>query len=130
MTRHMKAYRELHPANKERSRDVYVRVEGEDRFWYVGKSVASACSGEEAVAFQKRVILEHAKVLQPINIGKSKRLQLWAAPYGTEIQVAEHKQPLSSIDSVKVNQDAQAQSLLGPSVGFEPEQYQVHVCCI
>ena len=72
---------------------------------------------------QKRIILEHAKLLQR-ELAIAKELQLWTAPRNTEISVAERRQSLTSVDDVRVSKALIAEALEGPKVGFEPEQYQ------
>ena len=102
---HMKPFAALRAADtsasRELSRDVYVRAEGAERFWFVGKSVGSAeCDGPSAVLVQKRIILEHAKRLQR-ELAAARTLQLWTAPANTEVAVAQRKQPLTSLSGLR-----------------------------
>jgi len=70
------------------------------------------------VAFEKSLLLEHAKLLQR-ELRVAKKLQLWVAPPNSEVRVAQRQVPLRSLASVKLDADA-----LGPDdVGFAPEQY-------
>lgn len=67
MEKAMRGYITLRPQDttKETNRDVYVRAEGSEKFFYVGKSVgsqAASCCAGSAILLNKRVILEHARV--------------------------------------------------------------------
>ena len=74
-----------------------------------------------SASIQKRVIFEHAKLLQKeIRMGKT--LTLWSAPPNTEVLVAQHKQNLSPV-ATETDKELVMRALVGPSVGFEPEQY-------
>jgi len=123
---HMKTYDALARTTPATNQvDVYVRSSKSNKFWYVGKSLAQdgICNAAESVVLQKRVILEHGKLLQR-ELELAKELQLWTAPRNTEIKVAERRQPLTSLEGVRVSKELIAQALDGPKVGFEPEQYQ------
>lgn len=126
-TEHMRAFASLSASTPPENKvDVYVRApqSTSKRFWYVGKVLASVgtCDAASAVILQKRLIFEHAKLLQ-LELRMAKELQLWTAPINTEVRVAEHRQPLTSVDDVRVPKDVRAAALDGPRVGFEPEQY-------
>ena len=48
--------------------DVYVHAPGKDKFWFVGKVAARAEATDDyglAAVVQKRLVFEHAKLLQP-----------------------------------------------------------------
>ena len=78
--------------------DVYVHAEGKERFWFVGKANARADATSDyglAVVVQKRHVLEHAKLLQPRELGVGKpTLELWCAPPNSEVKVAQRQQAL------------------------------------
>lgn len=123
---HMRAYARLAGSTPASNQvDVYVRSSRSDKFWFVGKSLAAegVCDAGTSVVLQKRVVLEHAKLLQK-ELEVAKELQLWTAPRNTEIKVAERRQALSSLADVRVSKELLATALDGPQVGFEPEQYQ------
>ena len=59
--------------------DVYVHAPGKDKFWFVGKVAARAEATDDyglAAVVQKRLVFEHAKLLQPREIGLSKTLEV------------------------------------------------------
>lgn len=88
--------------------DVYVHGAGKPKFWFVGKSVAREGSTDDyalSVVVQKRLVLEHAKLLQPRELGGASKLELWAAPPNSEISVAQHKQGLRPLDGLKAGPD-------------------------
>ena len=65
--------------------DVYVHAAGSDKFWYVGKSCArNGVGGVDgpalSVVLQRRLALEHAKLLQPDELGRAQKLEVWCAP--------------------------------------------------
>ena len=123
---HMRAYHKLAGATSHDNQlDVYVRSSTSEKFWYTGKSLAAdgVCNAASSVVLQKRIILEHAKLLQR-ELAVAKELQLWTAPRNTEIRVAERRQALTLVDGVRVSKSLIAEALEGPQVGFEPEQYQ------
>lgn len=127
MTAAMNAYVELRGIDKLQTKDisvdVYVKASGADKFWFVGKSVGckngeGACDATSSLLLQKRIVLEHAKKLQR-ELAESKQLQLWSAPSGTEVMVAQRKQALTCLDGMRA-----AEGLVETArVGFEPEQY-------
>lgn len=101
--------------------DVYVHGAGKPKFWFVGKSVAREGSTDDyalSVVVQKRLVLEHAKLLQPRELGGASKLELWVAPPNSEISVAQHKQGLRPLDGLKAGPE-----LTMEDVGFLPEQY-------
>jgi len=121
--RHMKAYNALRKG-PEFGCDVYVNADGSEKFWFVGKSVLDeslACDPTTSAGIQKRIILEHAKLLQK-EVRMAKALTLWTAPSNSEVSVAQHQQALTQVPSVG-DEDLVAKALAGPLVGFEPEQY-------
>lgn len=62
--------------------DVYVHAPGKDKFWFVGKVAARAEATDDyglAAVVQKRLVFEHAKLLQPREIGLSKTLEVRGA---------------------------------------------------
>lgn len=123
----MKAYVELRGVDKAKTADVsadcYVKAAGAEKFWFVGKSVGCAggpgeCDARSSVLLQKRLVLEHAKKLQR-ELAEAKQLQLWTAPSGTEVMVAQRKQALDCLDGARAAEGLAAAA----RVGFEPEQY-------
>jgi|AntAceMinimDraft_5_1070358.scaffolds.fasta_scaffold50316_1 hypothetical protein len=125
--KHMKAYSALRAGPSgynEYCCDVYVNAEGSEKFWFVGKSVLGeslACEPMLSAGIQKRIIFEHAKLLQK-EVRVAKALTLWAAPANTEVAVAQHQQALTKVPAVN-DEALVAAALAGPLVGFEPEQY-------
>lgn len=105
--------------------DVYVHAQGDDRFWFVGKACARDGCIEDgpalAVVKQKRLVLEHAKLLQPRTLGKRDAvLELWCAPPNTEVAVSQRQLSLRALDALKPGSE-----LAKTDVGFLPEQYTV-----
>ena len=101
--------------------DVYVQADGSEKFWFVGKSCArrGACDDEAAlsVVVQKRLVLEHAKLLQGELKRAKGKLLAWCAPANTEVAVAQRQQGLRSLVDIK------ARDLLSmEDCGFMPEQ--------
>lgn len=107
--------------------DVYVHAEGAERFWFVGKSCSrEGAAGEDGPALsvvkQKRLVLEHAKLLQPREFARTKaNLELWSAPPNSEVSVSQRQQGLRRLD--ELSKDEALKSLEMSDVGFLPEQY-------
>ena len=103
--------------------DVYVRSAGSEKFWFVGKSAAPHDACEDAGAcsalVQKRLVLEHSKLLQ-LSLKTAKDLQMWCAPGNSEMKVAQKLESLRPLDGIKGARDA----LPMDACGFEPEQYK------
>ena len=107
--------------------DVYVHAKGAEKFWFVGKCCAREGAGLEdgpalAAVRQKRLVFEHAKLLQPRELGglkgmKPKDLELWCAPPNSEISVAQRMQGLRSLNDMKP-----VDELTMEDVGFLPER--------
>jgi len=126
----MKAHRDLWPKDPSRSvsLDVYVRAEDGAKFFFVGKAVGheSQCDAPSAVLLQKRVVLSHARLLQPEleqlhQLGKP--LQLWTAPANSEMSVAQRRQRLTSLQGIKLDPGMRDAAAAGQVIaGFEPEQ--------
>jgi hypothetical protein len=126
----MRAHRDLwvKDASRELCADVYVRAEGAPRFYFVGKACGSAgvCDAPRAVLAQKRLILEHARLLRPEleqqhRLGKA--LQLWTAPANTELIVAQRKQALTPLHGLRLDPAlSSAASARQVIAGFEPEE--------
>ena len=77
--------------------DVYVHAVGSDRLWWVGKSCARGGVGGVdgaalAVVLQKQLVLENAKILQPLELGQAEELEVWCAPLGGELTSAQRKE--------------------------------------
>lgn len=73
--RHMAAFRKL-GASKSNSVDCYVRRDDSEKYFYVGKSTGGqVCDGITSAGLQKRIILEHAKLLQS-ELKRAKTLQV------------------------------------------------------
>lgn len=123
--KHMVQYEELRVAGYPPPNvvDVYVHAQGDERFWFVGKACAQDGVVEDGPALsvvkQKRLVFEHAKLLQPRLLGKKGAvLELWCAPANTEVSVAQRQIPLRGLDGLKP-----APELSMDNVGFLPEQY-------
>ena len=119
----MKAYKRLRAKDFSNCVDVYVRNPKSDKFWFVGKSAANVevCDPSIGAAVQKRIIFEHAKLLQT-ELRRSSTLQLWIAPPNTELEVAKHQITLAP--GARGLKEALISSALGATqVGFDPEQY-------
>ena len=87
LARHMAQYYELRVRGSPEPNvcDVYVHAVGSDKFWWVGKSCARDGAGGAdgpalSVILQKQLVLEHAKILQPLELGQAKELEVWCAP--------------------------------------------------
>ena len=128
--KHMQQYEELRingypPPNVV---DVYVHAKGAEKFWFVGKCcVRDGVVDEDGPAMaavkQKRLVFEHAKLLQPREMGglkgsKPKELELWCAAANSEVSVAQRQQGLRALDTLKPDG-----ALSMEDVGFLPEQY-------
>jgi len=124
----MHSFREVCPTDltRERSRDVYVRAEGSPKYFFVGKATGSGIEAAGAILSQKRVVLEHAKLLdQELRTADLQKvpLQIWTAPLGTEVAVAQRDQALTSLASAKLSaEERQLVSSGEARAGFEPEQ--------
>ena len=94
--------------------------EASDKLWYVGKSVArqGACDDPaQSVLAQKRLVLEHSKLLVEELRLATAPLTMWFAPPDSEMQVAQRMlslQPLDGMPRPTLSQD---------DSGFEPEQW-------
>jgi hypothetical protein len=120
--RHMRSFMKLRNSDWSNTCDVYVRADHKEKWWFVGKATGGNLHDPVvSVSIQKRVILEHAKLLQS-ELRLARTLNLWTAPPNTEVEVAQHKQPLTRASSCK-DTELMAKALFGPDVGFEPEQY-------
>jgi hypothetical protein len=105
--------------------DVYVHERGAEKFWFVGKACARDGKLEDgpalSVVLQKRLVLEHAKLLQPRQLGRAKgKLELWCAPPNSEVAVAQRQQGLRHLDGIRKPLEDE---LSLEDVGFLPEQY-------
>ena len=140
--RAMRAYAALRGEKgaADRAVDVYVKGVGPlvgssgglCRFWYVGKAVGCAGSdgaqaeaqegfdGAASVLAQKRLILEHAKLLQR-ELKEAAALELWWAPPNTEVAVARRQQQLHGMEGLRLS-EAQRSSP-DDCCGFSPEVY-------
>lgn len=127
----MYAHRDLWDKDASRAlcTDVYVRADGAAKFYFIGKAVgcdAERCDAPSAVLAQKRLILEHARLLRPEleqqhRLGKA--LQLWTAPANTELIVAQRKQALTPLHRLKLDPDLRSAAAAGQAVaGFQPEE--------
>ena len=101
--------------------DVYVRSERSEKFWFVGKSAGPRGACDDAAAcsavVQKRLVLEHAKLLQ-LELRMAPALELWCAPLNSEMRVAQKQQGLRRLDGLSGARDA----LSMDACGFLPEQ--------
>jgi len=122
---HMRQYRQLlvpgyPPPNQV---DVYVHAAGDERFWFVGKVCAREGledGAARAAVKQKRLVLEHAKVLQPRHLGRAKgQLELWCAPANSEMRVAQRQQELRRLGLSQ----SEVADIGHEDVGYLPEQY-------
>uniref|UniRef100_A0A7S3EYE2 Uncharacterized protein n=1 Tax=Haptolina ericina TaxID=156174 RepID=A0A7S3EYE2_9EUKA len=126
MEAHMRTHSKLAAATpKNQHADVYVRATGSEKFFFVGKALAAegVCDAHSAVVLQKRIILEHGKLLQR-ELKAAAELELWTAPRNTELIVAEKRQRLYPMVEVRVSKEVREEAMQGPKVGFEPEQYE------
>ena len=120
--KHMKLFGKLqNPADRSNQVDCYVREDGNEKFWFVGKSVAKAgCCNDAALSMvaQKRMIFEHSQLLvRELQLAKGS-LQLWAAPANTEMKVAQKMMGLRRVDQLP-----RPETLATGDCGFEPEQW-------
>jgi len=76
MERHMKSFMKLRAGDWSNVADVYVKGENSEKFYFVGKATGGeTCAPEVSVSVQKRIILEHSKLLQS-ELRLSKTLQV------------------------------------------------------
>ena len=120
----MRSWNALHETPQELDVcDVYVRSTTSNKFYFVGKSATRRDACDDAAArsavLQKRLVLEHSKLLQ-LSLKTAKELQLWCAPANTEMRVAQKLQGLRALDGVRGVRD----DLSMDAVGFLPEQYE------
>jgi hypothetical protein len=119
----MQSWNALHEDEKPAIVDVYVRAEGAERFWFVGKSAARQDACDDAAArsavVQKRLVLEHSKLLQ-MELRTARALTLWCAPGNSEVAVARKQQGLRPLDGLQGVREQLAMS----ECGFLPEQYE------
>ena len=140
LARHIAQYYELRVCGSPEPNvcDVYVHAVGSDKFWWVGKSCAREGAGGVdgpalAVILQKQLVLEHAKILQPLELGQADELEVWCAPLNGEFTSAQRAEDgIHSLTSLRPNAsdgtsaeegsgDATAVAVLAMSdVGFLP----------
>ena len=119
--KHLKLFKSLEdPQDRSNMCDCYVRAEGNDKFWFVGKAVAKAGSCDDAalaMVAQKRLVLEHAKALVRELAMTTAPLQMWVAPANTEMRVAQKYEGLRRVDQLKRG------ALSADDCGYEPEHW-------
>ena len=119
--KHLKLFKSLEdPEDRSNMCDCYVRAEGNDKFWFVGKAVAKAGSCDDAalaMVAQKRLVLEHAKALVRELAMTTAPLQMWVAPANTEMRVAQKYEGLRRVDQLKRG------ALSADDCGYEPEHW-------
>ena len=87
----------------------------------LARAAANACedAGACSALVQKRLVLEHSKLLQ-LSLKTAKDLQMWCAPGNTEMKVGQKLESLRPLDGIKGTRDALPMDVCG----FEPEQYK------
>ena len=119
--KHFELFKSLQdPEDRSNMVDCYVRAEGNDKFWFVGKAVAKAGSCDDAalaMVAQKRLVLEHAKALVRELAMTTESLQMWVAPPNTEMRVAQKMEGLRRIDQLKRG------DLSVEDCGYDPETW-------
>ena len=119
--KHLKLFKSLEdPEDRSNMCDCYVRAEGNDKFWFVGKAVAKAGSCDDAalaMVAQKRLVLEHAKALVRELAMTTAPLQMWVAPANTEMRVAQKYEGLRRVDQLKRG------ALSADDCGYDPEHW-------
>ena len=119
--KHFELFKSLQdPEDRSNMVDCYVRAEGNDKFWFVGKAVAKAGSCDDAalaVVAQKRLVLEHAKALVRELAMTTESLQMWVAPPNTEMRVAQKMEGLRRVDQLKRG------DLSVDDCGYDPETW-------
>lgn len=108
------------PEDRSNMVDCYVRAEGNEKFWFVGKAVAKAGSCDDAalaMVAQKRLVLEHAKALVRELALTTEPLQMWVAPANTEMRVAQKMEGLRRVDQLKRGE------LSVDDCGYDPETW-------
>ena len=119
--KHFELFKSLEdPEDRSNMCDCYVRAEGNDKFWFVGKAVAKAGSCDDAalaMVAQKRLVLEHAKALVRELAMTTAPLQMWVAPANTEMRVAQKFEGLRRVDQLKRG------ALSVDDCGYDPETW-------
>ena len=119
--KHFELFKSLQdPEDRSNMVDCYVRAEGNDKFWFVGKAVAKAGSCDDAalaMVAQKRLVLEHSKALVRELAMATAPLQMWVAPPNTEMRVAQKMEGLRRIDQLKRGE------LSVDDCGYDPETW-------
>ena len=120
--KHFELFKSLQdPEDRSNMVDCYVRAEGNDKFWFVGKAVAKAGSCDDAalaMVAQKRLVLEHAKALVRELQLATVPLQMWVAPPNTEMRVAQKMQGLRRVDVLR-----RPETLAVDDCGYDPETW-------
>ena len=118
---HFELFKSLQdPEDRSNMVDCYVRAEGNEKFWFVGKAVAKAGSCDDAalaMVAQKRLVLEHAKALVRELALTTEPLQMWVAPGNTEMRVAQKMEGLRRVDTLKRGE------LSVDDCGYDPETW-------
>lgn len=111
-------------AEEELVNDVYARDPETDVFWYVGKIArVSDVPIDKAVGRQWALIEEHSARLRPIELyPKWGRLELWAAPGDSELDVAYCKPEIVFLQMDRDVEDAC--HVKNTEVGFAGELYE------
>lgn len=105
------------------TRDVYVREQQSQVFWFVGKvSYVSTVSLQQCVAKQWPLIEMHAANLRPIELFPSRgSLEIWTAPGDSEMDVAYNRPDVVFQKMVK---DVDFGGVKNNLVGFQGEVYE------
>lgn len=108
------------------SRDIYVRLNNSQIFWFIGKiNHKSSVTAVSAVNFYSALIIEYSKALRPLELaGKGKAmsdLQIWTARGNSEMDIVQNigmleRVEFSAIDDASLN-------VVSEDIGFEPEIY-------
>jgi len=119
-----KTFKSIYAAGgKDTVMDIYVRDPDTSTFWFVGK--VARCTGtvtpQGAVSRQWNLIEQHAARLRPNDLGvKFGKLQIWAAPGDSEMDVA-YNRPF--VKFVKMSPPEGVVDVPIAEVGFSGEVY-------
>jgi hypothetical protein len=112
----------------EMTNDIYARDPDTDVFWFVGKVARiSDVSVEKAVARQYPLIEEHSARLRPLELfDKKGRLELWAAPGDSELDVAYNRPHVMFVKMARAHEikGVVVEDVRNVEVGFQGEIYE------
>eukprot|EP00752_Nemacystus_decipiens_P016888 g15120.t1 len=123
--RQVKSFNGLIGAGAEGT-DVYVHREGDDKFIFMGKAAwSSGITVEQALQFQRGLILGHVEVLEPMWKNNPAPMRIFTAPLNSEVEVARNVHDLVRVLGPGKGKDVKVDGLTPQEVGLRPELYEL-----